>query len=59
PTEEDVGGDRNTPADAGTIRHRDAFKWKDREHPRRCGDNQETLDAALTNQGTPPQMRGL
>ena len=49
---------RITPAGAGKTARHLRFSKRNRDHPRRCGENQKSHTAAKTYRGSPPQVRG-
>ena len=49
---------RITPAGAGKTRYSCRMCSRSRDHPRRCGENKETMTEDAENAGSPPQVRG-
>ena len=49
---------RITPAGAGKTRFRPPTEARDRDHPRRCGENQVNFASFREAKGSPPQVRG-
>ena len=49
---------RITPAGAGKTRYSCRMCSRSRDHPRRCGENKETMTEDAENAGSPPRMRG-
>ena len=49
---------RITPAGAGKTSCRPRLILRDRDHPRRCGENHHTLTQESIRLGSPPQVRG-
>ena len=49
---------RITPAGAGKTRFRPPTEARDRDHPRRCGENDDSDDMIKRKVGSPPQVRG-
>ena len=47
-----------TPAGAGKTRRRDRAEADERDHPRRCGENDRWNCISTANKGSPPQVRG-
>ena len=47
-----------TPAHAGETVHLDSIKDDAADHPRACGENQDTTRARAHHAGSPPRMRG-
>jgi len=52
------GGERNTPARAGTTPGYEGTYWTSTEHPRAGGDDPSDHPAGLALDGTPPRGRG-
>ena len=49
---------RITPAGAGKTRHSLPRKAERKDHPRRCGENENTGSVNIQRLGSPPQVRG-
>ena len=49
---------RITPAHAGKTNRNSERRFKDRDHPRACGENVDTVKHIGYNVGSPPRMRG-
>ena len=47
-----------TPAGAGKTSRKTKEKNKNKDHPRRCGENSATCSGANSDRGSPPQVRG-
>ena len=49
---------RITPACAGKTRTKGGINHDLQDHPRVCGENSDTVQSALTPEGSPPRVRG-
>ena len=56
--ENDACTGRITPAGAGKTRFRPPTEARDRDHPRRCGENPYVAGIVTCKAGSPPQVRG-
>ena len=51
-------GDRITPAGAGKTQRVELCLMKQKDHPRRCGENAKNMYYEIGKAGSPPQVRG-